>query len=83
MKISPPTNQFEEYQVALSLNVKFFRSQKNLSQEKLGLVASVDRTLVSKIERRIANPSLDVLCRLATCLEVPVTALVSIEKKLL
>ncbi|NDF99410.1 MAG: XRE family transcriptional regulator, partial [Chitinophagia bacterium] len=41
----------------------------------LALEAGVDRTLVSKIERTIANPTLEVLTKLAFVLGVPVTRL--------
>lgn len=37
----------------------------------------MDRSYVGKIERAIANPSLNVLCRLADLLEVDVSALVA------
>jgi transcriptional regulator with XRE-family HTH domain len=56
---------------ALAANVRELRMQRGLSQERLALEADVDRTLVSKIERVIANPTLDVLARLAAALEVP------------
>ena len=45
---------------ALALNLKALRSELGLAQERLGFDAEVDRTLVSKIEREIANPTLDV-----------------------
>jgi transcriptional regulator with XRE-family HTH domain len=56
----------------LSSNIIKLRKAKGLAQERLGLDAGVDRTVVSKIERKIANPSLDVLVRLATTLDVRV-----------
>ncbi|MFN4997823.1 MAG: helix-turn-helix domain-containing protein [Betaproteobacteria bacterium] len=51
------------------------RGKHGLSQERLALEAGVDRTLVSKIERTIANPTLEVLAKLAFVLGVPVTRL--------
>lgn len=56
----------------LSSNIIKLRKAKGLAQERLGLDAGVDRTVVSKIERKIANPSLDVLVRLAITLDVKV-----------
>lgn len=47
-----------------------------ISQEKLALDAEVDRTYVSQLERGIANPSLEVLCRLATTLRVGLVDLI-------
>lgn len=50
---------------------------KNLAQEKLALEAGVDRTVVSKIERMVANPSLEIIVRLAITLNVPPSQLIS------
>ncbi|MNG11191.1 anaerobic benzoate catabolism transcriptional regulator [compost metagenome] len=46
------------------------RRIKNLTQEQLALMAEVDRTYVSQIERCTGNPSLMVLCKLANILEI-------------
>ena len=68
-------SQLEELQLALSENIRTLRDKRGLSQERLALEAGVDRTLVSKIERTIANPTLEVLTKLAFVLEVPVARL--------
>ena len=60
---------------ALAVNLKTLRSELGLAQERLGFDAEVDRTLVSKIEREIANPTLDVLVKIALCLKVPLQRL--------
>jgi transcriptional regulator with XRE-family HTH domain len=60
---------------ALSENLRKLRKSKSLAQERLALEAGVDRTVVSKIEREVANPSLDILIRLAIALDVHVTTL--------
>lgn len=59
----------------LAENIKRIRLSKGLAQEKLALEAGVDRTLVSKIERQVSNPSLETLVKLATTLKVSVTVL--------
>jgi transcriptional regulator with XRE-family HTH domain len=46
------------------------RRVKNLTHEQLALMAEVDRTYVSQIERCTGNPSLMVLCKLANILEI-------------
>jgi len=69
------SNEYKKYQSILAINIKKFRGEKSLSQEKLGLLADVDRTLVSKIERCIANPSLEILVKISLCLEVPIDQL--------
>jgi DNA-binding XRE family transcriptional regulator len=60
---------------ALSANLKRIRKSKSLAQERLAFEAGVDRTVVSKIERRVANPSLEIIVRLAVTLDVQVTEL--------
>ena len=54
----------------LALNLKEIRAERGLAQERLALDAGVDRTVVSKIERAVTNPSLEILLRLANQLEV-------------
>ena len=54
------------------MNLKSFRMAKGLAQERLALDAGVDRTVVSKIERAVTNPSLEILLRLANQLDVEV-----------
>lgn len=46
------------------------RKALGLSQETLALMADVDRTFVSQIERGIGNPSLLIMTRLAAALDV-------------
>ncbi|CAN4274392.1 COG1476 Predicted transcriptional regulators [Methylophilaceae bacterium] len=70
-------SDFKELKLILSANIKQLRNEKKIAQEKLGLEAGVDRTLVSKIERQVANPSLEILTKIARQLNVPVTDLLS------
>lgn len=51
-------------------NVRLVRTAKGLSQEELAHRASVDRTYVSSIERRLRNVSIQNIQRLAMALEV-------------
>lgn len=59
-----------QVKIDLSHNLKRIRTEMGLAQERLALEAEVDRTVVSKIERAVTNPSLDVLLRLANRLDV-------------
>ena len=70
-------SDFKELKLILSANIKQLRNEKKIAQEKLGLEAGVDRTRVSKIERQVANPSLEILTKIARQLNVPVTDLLS------
>jgi len=67
----------EELKADLAFNLKAIRSQRGFAQERLALEADVDRTVVSKIERAVTNPSLEILLRLANRLEVEVSELLS------
>ena len=49
-------DEFFKLKKILSLNIKKMRKERGLAQERLGLDSGVDRTLISKIERQIANP---------------------------
>jgi transcriptional regulator with XRE-family HTH domain len=59
----------EEIKQDLAFNLRTLRLAKGLAQERLALDAGVDRTVVSKIERAITNPSLEILLRLANQLD--------------
>ena len=58
----------ESLQLQLSINLKRMRENCGVAQEKLALEAGIDRTLVSKIERGLGNPTLKVLLKLSNCL---------------
>lgn len=55
--------------------IKDSRKKLGLSQEKLGNAAHVDRTFIAKIESGEANPSVQVLYKLATALELKISDL--------
>jgi transcriptional regulator with XRE-family HTH domain len=54
----------------LASNLRTIRLSRGLAQERLALEANVDRTVVSKIERGVTNPSLEILLRLANQMDV-------------
>jgi len=72
------SDEFKKHQVGLAIKIRHLRSEMKLSQEKLALHADVDRTLISKIERSIANPSLEILVKISTCLNVSVDHLLKL-----
>ncbi|MRW83731.1 helix-turn-helix domain-containing protein [Pseudoduganella sp. FT26W] len=57
-------------------NLRRIRVASGRSQEGLALDAAIDRTYVSQIERGIANPSILVLKKIASCLDANVSDLV-------
>lgn len=57
------------------LHLKKLRLARGLSQEQLGMIAELDRTYISGIERGVRNVSLANIFRIAKALDVPVAAL--------
>lgn len=62
-------------QARLASNIRRMRESKGIAQERLAWEAGIDRSYAGKIERGVANPSLNVLCRMADILEVDVSVL--------
>lgn len=56
----------------LASNLRRLRQSKGLGQEKFALEHGFDRTYISGIERGVRNPTILVVERLATALNVPV-----------
>ena len=71
--------ELAEVRQALSDNIKALRKKRKLAQERLALDAGVDSTVVSKIERQVSNPSIEILAKLAVVLNVPVKRLLVVE----
>lgn len=56
-------------------NMRRLRVAKGISQERLANVAVVDRTYVSRLERKMENPSIGILDKIAEALGVHVSEL--------
>lgn len=56
--------------IKFGLRLKQLRLQQGLSQEQLGLIAELDRTYISGIERGVRNVSLSNIFRLARALHL-------------
>jgi XRE family transcriptional regulator, regulator of sulfur utilization len=66
-KGKPPTPE----QLALGEAIRATREQQGISQERLALVAGIDRSYYSAIERGEFNVTLAVLLKIAAALSVP------------
>ena len=55
---------------AFGLTLDAIRLEKQVSQEELAFIAEIDRTYPSLLHRGLRCPTLDVVFRLATALEV-------------
>lgn len=64
----------------LSQNIKVKRLQLGISQEKLAFLAGIDRTYMSEIERELANPTIEVVLKIATALGIPSDELLKTPK---
>jgi transcriptional regulator with XRE-family HTH domain len=61
------------------LHLKKLRLARGLSQEQLGLIADLDRTYISGIERGVRNVSLSNIFRIAKALGVATAELFSAD----
>lgn len=66
---------FDHIQERLAQRIRQLREEQQLSQEQLAFDADIDRTYVSQLERAICNPSLKILFKVASALDVPLTDL--------
>lgn len=55
--------------------MKIERFRRKISQEKLAELADISRNYVSDIERVKGNPSFDILCKIATILDLDMNAI--------
>lgn len=63
----------------IGANLRKFRKNRNLSMEQLSKKIGISRLTLTHIEHGEANPTLSMIWKIANGLNVPVTALLSIE----
>ena len=59
----------------LARNVKLKRAERGWSQEDLADQSGLDRTYISGIERKVRNPTIEIIERLAKALKTTASAL--------
>jgi len=65
------------------LVIKELRIQKGVSQERLALDANIDRTYIGHIEKGVRNVSIEIIKKLATYFQMPISELFRIiEEKM-
>ena len=64
----------------LALNIRRLRSARQLSQQKLATLAGIPRPTLAHLESGSANPTLSVLMRLASALQVMIEELIIPQK---
>lgn len=60
----------EDIREKLAYNLKFYRNISGLSQEELGQMSGFERTYISELERKLRNPTLDSISKLADALSI-------------
>lgn len=61
-----------DYLADLGRRIALLRQKRAITQEALSELTDLDRTYISQIERGLANPSLEVLMRIASALGVSI-----------
>ncbi len=55
---------------AFAANLRHFRHAKGLSQEELAYAADINRIYISKLEKGVSQPGLEIIGKLADVLEI-------------
>lgn len=76
MPSAPPPDWILAQRRAVGDRIRTLRTWRNLTQERLGERASMDRQAMNRIEQGHQSPSLDTLIRIAAALCVPLAELV-------
>ena len=71
----------EHHRIVIGGKIYSLRVAKGMTQEQLAMILCVSPAAVSKWERNIANPSIEVLCELADYFECSIDELVGREEK--
>ena len=66
---------------AFAANLRRFRHAKGISQEDLAYEANVNRTYVSKLEKGMSYPGLEIIAKLADALGVEPAELLMLSPK--
>lgn len=76
MPSAPPPDWVIDCRRVIGDHIRAARLESNLTQEKLGELAGVDRQSINRIEQGHQSPLLDTLIRIADALDVPLADLV-------
>lgn len=61
----------------LSKNLKRLRKERRLSQEALAHLADLERSYISKLERKLSSATIDTLEKLSQALNIQASELIS------
>ncbi len=71
----PASKEYKRVRSVVAARIKELRQARGLSQERLADQAGCDRTYIGMLERKLGNPSLQVLAAIAEALGIPVDEL--------
>lgn len=81
-KVNKPNREIEglqEISNALSGRIKSFRKTKRFSQDELSRLAGISKGMLVELEKGTANPSIAILCKLASALGLSVADIVNVS----
>lgn len=76
-------NDYQHLQRLIAKNVRTYREIKKISHEELAWQCGIDRTYISKIERGIANPSIQILHKISVVLSIELHSLIGKDQPLI
>lgn len=62
-------------------NLQYYRQAHRLSLDKISQLTGISKTMISQIEKGVANPSINTLWKIANGLRIPLTSLISEENE--
>lgn len=65
----------------LAINLKYYRYQMKLSQEKFGALLGSSLTYINNLENAKRNPSIDTLDKIAKCFKITTATLLTYNEK--
>lgn len=70
----------EKINKVISINLKQFRKERNLSLEKLSQLTGVSRAMLNQIEKGISNPTISTLWKISNGLHIPLSTLLKADE---
>lgn len=71
----------ENINTVVAENLQYYRQAHRLSLDKIAQLTGISKTMISQIEKGVANPSINTLWKIANGLRIPLTSLISEENE--
>jgi len=76
---SPMNTAIQDINSAVSERIKSFRKARRFSQDELCRLAGISKGMLVELEKGAANPSIAILCKLATAMGLSVADIVNVS----